>query len=71
LQVSIGEDGKVLNAEPISGDPVRLQAARDCLRTSAYKRISMQGVPVKADTSVEIGFDPGRRNTPDNRRKAN
>jgi hypothetical protein len=60
----IGKDGKVLNAEPISGDPLLLQAATDCVRTSAYKRASTQGVPVEVDTSVEIVFDPERRKQP-------
>lgn len=63
LHVLIGKDGKVLNAEPISGDPLLLQAATDRVRTSAYKRASTQGVPVEVDTSVEIVFDPERRNS--------
>jgi protein TonB len=56
LHIVVGPDGKVLQAEVISGHPLLAQAALDAVRKREYKPILLNGVPVEVDTTVDTVF---------------
>jgi periplasmic protein TonB len=56
LHIIVGTDGKVLQAEVISGHPLLAQAALDAVRRREYKPVLLNGVPVEVDTTVATVF---------------
>jgi TonB family protein len=56
LHIIIGKDGKVLQAEVVSGHPVLAQAALEAVRMREYKPVLLNGVPVEVDTTVDAVF---------------
>jgi protein TonB len=56
LHIIVGKDGKVLQAELISGHPVFAQAALEAVRKWEYKPVLLNGEAVEVDTTVDIVF---------------
>ncbi len=60
LHIIVGKDGKVMQAETMSGHPVLAQAALDAVRKWEYKPILLNGEPVEVDTTVDVVFSLGQ-----------
>ncbi len=58
VQVLIGEDGKVISAQAISGLPVLQFAARDAACRSKFSPTTLAGQPVKVSGVVVYNFVP-------------
>lgn len=56
LHIIVGRDGKVAQAEVISGHPVLAQAALDAVRKWEYKPVLLNGELVEVDTTVDTVF---------------
>jgi protein TonB len=56
LHIIVSKDGKVLQAEVISGHPVFAQAALEAVRKWEYKPVLLNGEAVEVDTTVDIVF---------------
>ena len=56
LHIIVGTDGKVLQAEVISGHALLAQASLDAVRKREYKPVLLNGVAVEVDTTVDTIF---------------
>ena len=56
LHVVVSKEGKVLQAETISGIPVLAEAALEAVRKWEYKPVLLNGQPVEVDTTVDVVF---------------
>jgi TonB family protein len=56
LHVIIGTDGSIRQIEPVSGDPVLVEAATVAVRQWKYKPTLLDSNPVEVDTIVKIDF---------------
>ena len=56
LQILIAEDGKVIDAKPVEGDPILAKAALDAVLQWRYQPTTLSGDPVQVETDVEIKF---------------
>lgn len=57
VAIVIGEDGKVKQAEVMSGHPLLMQAAIDAVRQSEYQPILLNGKPIEATANVTVVFE--------------
>jgi TonB family protein len=57
LQITIGIDGHVTSAKAISGPPMLIGSAQECIRQWVYEPVLMEGKPVTISTTVTIRFD--------------
>ena len=57
LHIVIGTDGKVTEADAISGDPLLTQPAVDAVRQWTYRPTLVNGEPVEVDTQVVVIFE--------------
>jgi TonB family protein len=60
--VTIGPDGRVENAELISGHPLLVQSAREALQQYVYKPTLLNGQPVTVKTTIDVPFVLDRSN---------
>jgi TonB family protein len=58
INLTIGRDGRVREAEAISGHPQLVPAALDAVRQWVYKPTLIDGQPAEVTTTVEVKFDP-------------
>lgn len=58
VQVTIGEDGRVLSAIAISGHPLLRQAAVDAAKASTFSPTLLSGQPVKVTGVIVYNFVP-------------
>jgi TonB family protein len=58
VQILIGEDGKVITAQAISGLPVLQFAARDAACRSKFSPTTLAGQPVKVSGVLVYNFAP-------------
>jgi TonB family protein len=58
LKVEIGKDGHVTGSKVISGPPMLIGAARECVEEWVYEPVVVDGQAVLATTIVTINFDP-------------
>jgi TonB family protein len=56
LHCLIGKDGSVETLEYVSGPPLLMKAALDAVRQWKYKPMSLNGQPVRVDTTVSVVF---------------
>jgi TonB-like protein len=56
LNVQIGRDGHVIGVKPISGPPMLIGAAEDCVKQWVYEPILIDGTPGQGSTIVTIKF---------------
>ena len=57
LNVEIDKDGHVVGVKPISGPPMLIGAAEDCVKQWVYEPILIDGAPESTSTVVTIRFD--------------
>jgi TonB family protein len=62
LKVEIGKDGHVTGSKVISGPPMLIDAARECVEQWVYEPVLVDGHAVSATTVVTISFDPSAQN---------
>ena len=58
VQVTIDEQGQVLSAKAISGDPLLKAASEEAARNSKFAPTTLQGVPVKVTGVIYYNFVP-------------
>jgi TonB family protein len=56
IRVMIGEDGTVINMQPMDGNPILAEAALQAVRQWKYQPTYLNGEPVKVITTVEVPF---------------
>jgi TonB family protein len=56
IHIVIGTNGRVMQATPISGDPILAMSAIDAIRQWQYEPILLNGIPVEMDTTVTVSF---------------
>jgi len=56
LHIVVSKEGKVLQAEIVSGHPVLAEAAVDAVRKWEYKPVLLNGQPVEVDSTVDVVF---------------
>ncbi len=56
IHIVLGKDGKVLQADIISGHPVLAQAALEAVRKWEYRPVLLNGQPVEVDSTVDVVF---------------
>jgi protein TonB len=56
IDVFIGKDGHVQRVEPISGNPVLLEGARQAIMQWIYKPTLLNGEPIEANVEAELWF---------------
>ena len=59
LSVTIGTDGRLQNIHVISGQPMLVDAAIDCVRQWEYKPYLLNGKPVEVETQIVLNFTLG------------
>jgi len=57
LEAVIAKDGNIIDLEPVSGDPVLLQAALETVRHWKYRPTALNGRPVEIKTKIELHFE--------------
>jgi TonB family protein len=57
LQVRVDKEGKVADAELISGPKELAQAAIDAVQQWRYRPYLLDGEPVEVDTQIQVNFD--------------
>ena len=62
LRIVIAQDGSVEQVFPVSGAPVLLQAAIDAVKQWRYTPTTLNGQPIKVDTTAEVSFDAAASN---------
>lgn len=58
FEVTIGKDGKVMDAHLLGGNPLLVQDAEAAVRQWQWKPRQLNGQPVEVVTSVEVPFQP-------------
>lgn len=56
LQVVIGKDGSVQSLHALSGPPLLVPSAMDAVKQWRYKPYQLNGVPVEANTQINVKF---------------
>jgi TonB family protein len=56
VRVEIGDDGKLLSMNVVSGHPLLIPAAQDALRQWTFKPAEADGRPVQASMPVDVNF---------------
>lgn len=56
VQAVIGKDGKIVRLHATSGHPLLIQAALDAVKQSQFRPYLLNGVPVEADTRINVNF---------------
>jgi protein TonB len=56
LNVVIGRDGKVLDAQPVSGQPMLIEWAIDAVKQWEYRPTLLNGQPIEVLSQVEVNF---------------
>jgi len=54
LQASVGKDGRVISAEPLSGPKVLQSVAAECARKYEFRPFLVQGEPVEVEGPLEV-----------------
>ena len=57
LQIEIAEDGRVISANAVSGPPMLVSSAQECVKQWVYEPVLIDGKPVSTSTTVTIRFD--------------
>ncbi len=60
LDVRVNADGKVESAKAVSGPPMLLQAAIDCVKQWTFRPFEQDGSPQAATGQISIHFDLGK-----------
>jgi hypothetical protein len=60
LAVLIGNDGTVIDVDPLAGPESLISSAVDAVRRWKYKPTLLNGRPVEIETTVEIAFPPDK-----------
>ncbi len=58
VQVLIGEDGKLISAQAVSGHPLLQFAARAAACAAKFSPTQLQGIPVKVSGVITYNFVP-------------
>jgi periplasmic protein TonB len=56
LEATISTEGRVVNVHVVSGPPLLIQAALDCIAQFRYEPTLLNGVPVDVQTTVNVVF---------------
>jgi protein TonB len=56
LQAVIGKDGSVQSLHALTGHPLLIPAAVDAVKQWRFKPYNLNGVPVEADTQINVKF---------------
>jgi protein TonB len=56
VQVLISEEGRVIEATAVSGNPLLLNAAVDAARKWVFRPTKLSGVPVKVQSTLTFVF---------------
>jgi len=56
LHAIIGKDGSVRELQPLSGNPILVQAALEAVRQWRYRPTMLSGEPVEVDTTITVKF---------------
>jgi TonB family protein len=57
LQIEIGKDGRVTGTKVVSGPPMLVGSAQECVKQWLYEPAMVDGKPVSTSTTVTINFD--------------
>ena len=57
LHIEIGIDGRVTGAKVVSGPPMLVGSAQDCVKQWLYQPVLIDGKPVQTSTTVTVKFD--------------
>ncbi len=60
LHVVIGKDGTVQRLNFVSGPPLLMKSAMDCVRQWMYQPTLLNGEPVEVDTTVSVVYELGQ-----------
>ena len=60
MRIVIDRDGKVIDENVLSGDPLLAKAAIEALRQWVYRPTTINREPVQVQTDVDIDFKPHR-----------
>lgn len=60
IEVQVGADGKIISTKAVSGPPMLLQAALDCVRKWSLKPFEKDGTPIAVTGQTSIVFDLGK-----------
>jgi len=58
LAIVVGQDGTVIDVDPLAGPESLIPAATDAVRRWRYRPTLLNGHPVEVETTVDVGF-PG------------
>jgi protein TonB len=58
VQVTIDEQGNVVSAKAVSGDPLLKAASEEAARNSRFAPTTLQGIPVKVTGVIYYNFVP-------------
>lgn len=56
VEATISEDGRVTDVRVVSGPPLLIQAALDCIAKFRYQPTLLNGVPTEVKTTIKIIF---------------
>ena len=56
IQILVSEDGKVLSAQTVSGNPMLIPAARDAAMRARFSPTMLNGQPVKIQGIITYNF---------------
>jgi Gram-negative bacterial TonB protein C-terminal len=57
LEIVVGKDGNILELEPVSGNPLLVQAALETVQHWKYRTCTLNGRPVEIKTKIELRFE--------------
>jgi TonB family protein len=57
LQIEIGTDGHVISTKVLSGPPMLVSSAQECVKQWLYQPVLIDGKPVPTSTTVSVKFD--------------
>jgi TonB family protein len=57
LQIEIGKDGHVTSSKVVSGPPMLVGSAQECVKQWVFEPVLTDGTPASASTTVTIRFD--------------
>jgi protein TonB len=58
VQVTIDEQGNIISAKAVSGDPLLRAASEEAARNSKFAPTTLKGVPVKVTGVIYYNFVP-------------
>jgi len=56
VQILVDEEGKVVTAQPVSGHPTLLAAAKEAAMRARFTPTKLSGVPVKVQGMITYNF---------------